>query len=164
LNLGDSANRAACYRCHPGSTTRCLRGAMGGAVAADGSMEMQCQSCHGSMSQVGSTNRVGWFMEPNCQSCHTGTATHNNGQIRYTSVFTDTNGAVRIAVDQTFATQTDTPAPDLSLYRFSAGHGGLQCEACHGSTHAEFPATHRNDNLRNQQIQGHAGVMVECTA
>ena len=37
---------------------------------ADGSLEMQCQSCHGSMSQVGSTNRVGWFMEPNCQSCH----------------------------------------------------------------------------------------------
>jgi PKD repeat protein len=163
LTLDNSANRAACYRCHPGSTTKCLRGAMGGAIAADGSLEMQCQSCHGNMSAVGSSSRIGWFMEPNCQSCHTGTATSNNGQIRYSSCF-ETNGAVRVAVNQTFATQPNTPATGISLYRFSAGHGGLQCSACHGSTHAEFPATHRNDNLRNEKIQGHAGVMVECTS
>jgi hypothetical protein len=163
LTLDDSDNRAACYRCHPGSTTKCLRGAMGGAVAADGSMEMQCQSCHGNMSQVGSTDRVGWFMEPNCQSCHTGTATRNSGQIRFTSVF-DASGNVRAAVDQTFATNPNTPAPGLSLYRFSKGHGGLQCSACHGSTHAEFPSSHGNDNLSSQKLQGHAGVMVECTA
>ena len=163
ISLNDSANRAACYRCHPGSTTRCLRGAMGGAIAADGSMEMQCQSCHGNMSTVGSANRVGWFMEPNCQSCHTGTATSNNGQIRYTSAF-EASGTPRVAVNQTFATQPNTPATGLSLYRFSSGHGGLQCSACHGSTHAEFPSTHRNDNVRNVALQGHAGVMIECTA
>jgi uncharacterized repeat protein (TIGR02543 family) len=163
VTLDNAANRAACYRCHPGSTTRCLRGAMGSAVAADGSMQMQCQSCHGNMSTVGSTNRVGWFMEPNCQSCHTGSATHNNGQIRYTSAFTS-GGVARVAVDQTFATTPNTPAPGLSLFRFSVGHGGLQCEACHGSTHAEFPSSHRNDNLRNLQLQGHAGVLAECTA
>ena len=161
--LDDTANRASCYRCHPGSTTKCLRGAMGGAVAADGSTAMQCQSCHGNMSAVGSPDRVGWFMEPVCQSCHTGTATHNNGQIRYPSAF-EPNSQPRVAVDQTFATKPNTPAAGLSLYRFSAGHGGLQCEACHGSTHAEFPSTHRNDNLRNAALQGHAGVMVECTA
>ncbi len=164
IALDNSAHRAACYRCHPGSTTKCLRGAMGGAIASDGTLEMQCQSCHGNMSQVGSSQRVGWFMEPNCQSCHTGTATSNNGQIRYTSCFTDTNWTVRAAVNQTFATKSNTPAAGLSLYRFSSGHGGLQCSACHGSTHAEFPATHRNDNLRNENIQGHAGMMIECTA
>ncbi len=164
VSLDDAANRAACYRCHPGSTTRCLRGAMGGAVAADGSMEMQCQSCHGNMSAVGSASRVGWFMEPACQSCHTGTATSNSGKIRYTSVFADTNGTVRVAADGTFATQKNIPAPGLSMYRFSAGHGGLQCEACHGSTHAEFPSTHQNDNLRDIALQGHAGVMAECAA
>jgi hypothetical protein len=163
ITLDNAVNRSACYRCHPGSTTRCLRGAMGGAVAANGALEMQCQSCHGNMSQVGSINRVGWFMEPNCQSCHTGTATSNNGQIRYTSAL-ETNGLPRVAVDQTFATQPNTPAAGLSLYRFSAGHGGLQCSACHGSTHAEFPSTHRNDNVRNMALQGHVGVMVECTA
>jgi hypothetical protein len=115
------------------------------------------------MSAVGSISRVGWFMEPNCQSCHSGTATSNNGQIRYTSCF-ETNGSVRVAPNQTFATNPNMPAPGISLYRFSAGHGGLQCSGCHGSTHAEFPATHRNDNLRNERVQGHAGVTVECTA
>ncbi len=164
IPLDSLANRSACYRCHPGSATRCLRGAMGAAVAADGSMEMQCQSCHGSMSQVGSPSRVGWFMEPNCQGCHSGTATTNAGQIRYTSVFTDTKGTVRTPADPTFATQANTPAPGLSLYRFSVGHGGLQCAACHGSTHAEFPSSDRNDNLRNIALQGHVGVMSECTA
>ena len=165
LTLDNSANRSACYRCHPGSATKCLRGAMGGAIAADGSMSMQCQSCHGNMSTVGSSSRVGWFIEPNCASCHTGTATHNSGQIRYTSVFTDTNTwTVRTNFDRTFSTQSNTPAGDLSLFRFSAGHGGLQCEACHGSTHAEFPSTHDNDNVRNIKIQGHSGVMVECSA
>ncbi len=160
VTLDNVANRSACYRCHPGSTTKCLRGAMGGAIAADGSMEMQCQSCHGNMSAVGSTLRTGWLVEPVCESCHSGIATHNNGQIRYPSVFTDppTNTVKRVAVDLTFA------VTNLSLFRFSVGHGGLQCEACHGSTHAEFPSTHLNDNLRNIQIQGHAGMMVECSA
>ena len=162
ITLDNAANRSACYRCHPGSTTKCLRGAMGAAVAPDGSMEMQCQSCHGNMSAVGSSSRVGWFMEPNCQSCHTGPATHNNGQLQYTSAFDV--GAPRVAVDMLFATSSNTPAPGLSLFRFSRGHGGLQCEACHGSTHAEFPSAHANDNIRNIQLQGHAGVMVECTA
>ena len=163
LTLGHSDNRSSCYRCHPGSATRCLRGAMGSAVAADGSMAMQCQSCHGNMAQVGSSQRVGWFMEPNCQSCHTGPANHNNGQIRYQSVF-EATGVERVPVDPLFATTPNTPAAGISLYRFSSGHGGLQCSACHGSTHAEFPASHRNDNIRNVQIQGHAGVTMECLA
>jgi hypothetical protein len=165
LALDNSANRDSCYRCHPGSATKCLRGAMGGAVAADGTMSMQCQSCHGNLSHVGRAGRQGWLEEPNCQSCHSGTATSNNGQIRYTTCFANTNTwTERVAVNQTFATQPNTPAPGISLYRFSTGHGGLQCSACHGSTHAEFPATHRNDNVRNEKIQGHAGVMVECAS
>src|SRR5262249_7219878 len=42
--------------------------------------------------------------------------------------------------------------------------GGLRCEACHGSTHAEFPSLQANDNLQSEQLQGHAGVLAECTA
>jgi hypothetical protein len=104
ITLDNSLNRASCYRCHPGSATKCLRGAMGGAIATDGSMAMQCQSCHGNMSAVGTPfpQRVGWFMEPNCQSCHTGTATSNNGKIRYTSCF-ETNGSVRMAAQHSRA-------------------------------------------------------------
>jgi hypothetical protein len=161
--LEDSSNRNACYRCHPGSTTQCLRGAMGVALDADGDPAMQCQSCHGSMSQVGDPARVGWLEEPTCQNCHTGTATNNNGQIRYADAF-DPTGELRQAVDATFATNPDTPLPGISLYRFSKGHGDLQCEACHGSTHAVYPSFHGNDNVQSQQLQGHAGTLVECAS
>ncbi len=161
MTLDNSANRSACYLCHPGSTTRCLRGAMGSAVAPDGSMAMQCQSCHGTMSHVGASTRVGWFMEPKCQSCHSGDAVNNSGQIRYSSVF-DSAGNERVPADNTFGTNPDVPAAGISLYRFSVGHGGLQCSACHGSTHAEFPASHPNDNLNSTKLQGHAGVIIEC--
>jgi hypothetical protein len=154
LTLDASDNRSACYRCHPGSTTRCLRGAMGSAVAPDGTMAMQCQSCHGSMSMVGATTRTGWLDEPNCQACH-------NGGNRYTSVF-DSPGHMRVPADMTFATTPNVPATGFSLYRFSTGHGGLYCEACHGSTHAEFPSLHDNDNVTSIQHQGHVGVLVEC--
>lgn len=163
LQLNAAANRSACYRCHPGSETKCLRGAMGNATASDGTMLMQCQSCHGNMLDVAGTQRQGWLQQPSCQNCHTGTATRNNGQIRYTSAFVAA-GVLRIPVDATFATNNDTPAPGLNLYRFSKGHGGLQCEACHGSTHAEYPSSHRNDNLQSIRLQGHAGTLVECTA
>jgi hypothetical protein len=163
MTLGNSQNRSACYRCHPGATTRCLRGAMGKAVATDGTMAMQCQSCHGSMSEVGANSRQGWFDQPACQNCHTGTALKNNGQIRYTSAI-DAGGARRVAVDTTFATNPNAPAAGFSLYRFSFGHGGLACEACHGPTHAEAASFEANDNIQNTALQGHAGVLVDCTA
>jgi hypothetical protein len=99
---------------------------MGNSVAADGSMAIQCQNCHGRMSDVGASTRTGWFNEPTCQQCHTGTATHNSGSIRFTSVF-DAAGQPRVAADNTFATSSDAPpGTGLTLYRFSAGHGGLQ--------------------------------------
>ncbi len=161
LPLDSTLNRSACYRCHPGSTTRCLRGVMGAAVAADGSLAMQCQSCHGLMSAVGNPARTGWLSEPSCGSCHTGTAVANSGQIRYTSVFTS-SGTVRVPADPTFTTNANTPAAPYSLYRFSKGHGGLQCSACHGSTHAEYPAAHPNDNLQSLALQGHVGKIAEC--
>ncbi len=161
--LDSSANRVSCYTCHPGSATRCLRGAMGKAVAADGSMAMQCQSCHGNMSTVGSPARTGWLQEPNCQACHVGSATNRFGTIRYLSAFS-TGSVLRLPAEQLFATSSNTPAAGISLYRFSSGHGGLQCSACHGSTHAEFPSAGRNDNLQSIRVQGHAGIVSECTS
>ncbi len=162
LTLDASSNRSACYRCHPGSETRCLRGAMGSAVAADGSLAIQCQSCHGSMSAVGG-NREGWLDEPGCGGCHTGTATANSGQIRYTSALL-ADGSRRQPADSTFATNPDTPSAGFSLYRFSDGHGGLACEACHGSTHAEYPSLDANDNAQSLAVQGHVGSIGDCTA
>ena len=163
LPLNSQLSRNACYVCHPGSETRCLRGAMGSSVnPSDGSMTMQCQSCHGDMNDVGSLARTGWLDEPNCQACHSGDALSNEGMIRFVSVFSSP-GTMRVPANQRFATNPDTPAPGVSLFRFSQGHGGLSCSACHGSTHAEYPASHRNDNLYSWNKQGHRGKLADCT-
>jgi len=156
MKLGDSKNRNACYTCHPGAQTECLRGAMGDAKNTDGSSQMQCQSCHGDMHAVGDKNREGWFDEPNCQACH-----HDGKQ--ETSAIDPATNTLRHVVDTRFATNLNTPATGVSLYRFSTGHGKLQCEACHGATHAIYPA-HNADNLLSEGVQGHAGTISECTA
>lgn len=156
-------SRNACYLCHPGSETRCLRGAMGSAVnPADGSLVMQCQSCHGSMSVVGASTRTGWLDEPNCQACHSGDAVNNEGQARFTNVFSS-GTTLRVPTNQRFATNPDTPIVGKSLFRFSKGHGGLACSACHGSTHAEYPSLDRDDNLYSWNKQGHRGKLADCT-
>jgi len=153
MTLNNSNNRNACYSCHPGSLTNCLRGAMGDAKDVTGQNTMQCQSCHGGMANVGDLNREGWFNEPNCQACH-------HDAVRETSA-RNANGTLKTWIDARFATKPNTPAAGLSLYRFSTGHGNLQCEACHGSTHAVFPA-HTADNLMSINAQGHTGTVAEC--
>lgn len=154
--LDDITNREACYQCHPGSQTKCLRGVMGTATLTDGTMAMQCQSCHGTMSNVGSATRVGWLDQPNCQACH------HDGKREVSAV--SSTGILKQWLDTRFATNPNTPANGFSLYRFSKGHGNLQCEACHGSTHAEYPSDHRNDNVLAQDVQGFAGTISECSS
>ncbi|MEW6676277.1 MAG: multiheme c-type cytochrome [Pseudomonadota bacterium] len=154
--LDDITNRDSCYQCHPGSQTKCLRGVMGTATLADGTQAMQCQSCHGTMSNVGSSTRVGWLDQPNCQACH------HDGKREVSAV--SSTGILKQWLDTRYATNPNAPASGFSLYRFSKGHGGLQCEACHGSTHAEYPSDHRNDNVLSQDIQGHAGTISECSS
>lgn len=155
LALNDTLNRSSCYSCHPGGATECLRGAMGSAKDASGNQTMQCQSCHGTMNDVGSTTRIGWLDQPNCQVCH-------QGGERYESALVA--GTLRAVLDNTFATTPNTPSVGTSLYRYSTGHGDLQCSSCHGSTHAIFPTSHAADNVYSEQIQGHSGTVAECTS
>ncbi len=160
--LQNNPERSSCYTCHPGFETQCMRGAMGKAIGDDGQFAMSCQSCHGSFDAVGDPNRIAWFEEPDCQSCHTGSATNNSGEIRFTSVF-DENGDVRIPASNLFATQQDVPDVGFDLYRFSEGHGGLQCSACHGSPHAIWPTAFENDNVQATLLQGHVGTLTDCS-
>ncbi|MCA8977238.1 MAG: hypothetical protein KDC98_21125, partial [Planctomycetes bacterium] len=162
-SLDNVDTRASCYTCHPGAATRCLRGAMGKAVGADGESMMSCQDCHGSMSEVGDPARTGWLQEPNCQACHSGDAVANAGAIRFTNVF-DVPGHMRTTTNSRFATTPDAPAAGLSLYRFSTGHGDLECSACHGSTHAIWPSSEDNDNIQSVNFQGHKGTIAECSS
>ncbi|HCE45277.1 MAG TPA: hypothetical protein DET40_17190 [Lentisphaeria bacterium] len=161
LTLDSASNRTSCYYCHPGKETKCLRGVMGRAVAANGQLSIQCQSCHGPMSLVGSASRTGWMDEPTCQACHTGDAVTNAGQIRYNSVFSS-GTTTRTVTNQRFATNPNAPSSGFSLYRYSRGHGGLYCQACHNSTHAEFPSIDDNDNIMSMQQQGYIGPIAEC--
>jgi len=52
-----------CYNCHPGTQTKCLRGAM--FLAGK-----KCTDCHGNMLAVGSSTRRPWIDEPRCATCH----------------------------------------------------------------------------------------------
>ncbi len=49
------------------------------------------------------------------------------------------------------------------LYRFSTGHGGLYCEACHDSTHAIAPSSRSQDAIKFKMLQGHNGPLDTCT-
>jgi hypothetical protein len=152
---------SACYQCHPGANTQCLRGAMATAGAT-------CESCHGGMLAVGGyynlttgAQRQPWIDEPKCQSCHTGDAvSHQGSSLILTQAYSSSDPAATpiVATNTRFAESPDT------LYRFSQGHGGVTCEACHGPTHAEWPTKDANDNVAAIQIQGHSGEIVECTA
>lgn len=165
LTLNSSTDRSSCFQCHPGATTHAMRGVMADAVASNGRRAMECQSCHGSMTLVGATNRVGWLDLPDCQSCHVGNAVNvGSNPIRYTNAFTNiVTGALRQPVDKTYATTTNLAFGAYSLYRYSTNHGKLYCAACHGSSHAEFPAD-RNDNVRVLQVQPHEGMLSDCRA
>ncbi len=159
--LNSIATRDSCYNCHPGKKTECLRGAMGNPVTAAGNHAMECQSCHGDMARVGNSAREGWFDMPTCQSCH------HDGKRETEAINPD--GTFKSWSDTRFASNADTPSEGWSLYRFSTGHGKVQCEACHNSTHAEYTdkpsasGNQVNDNLQAIKTQGYAAAIRECT-
>jgi hypothetical protein len=153
MPLNDVTDRSACYYCHPGSTTQCLRGVMGKAKDANGDLLLHCQSCHGSMATVGAEGRVGWQDLPSCQYCHYLSA-DSGSYVRDTSVF-DPSGNYRQV------TSIFTTGP--GLYKVSTEHGNIQCEACHGSTHAEYPSAEANDNVQSVRLQGFQGTIAECS-
>jgi len=168
----------ACYTCHPGRNTKCLRGAMTDTV--------NCQNCHGDMKAVGGmtvlrkggsidgTNdgkrRRPWTDLPRCQSCHTGDAVSSlrldpslmaSDGLRTLLAFdpADPAASPRLASNKRFAENSG------KLYRFSKGHGGIACEGCHNSTHAIWsnPVETHNDNVAAQELQGHSGTVTECS-
>jgi hypothetical protein len=49
-----------------------------------------------------------------------------------------------------------------TLFRNSTGHGGIACEGCHGSTHADLPSREAADNANNIALQGYAATLREC--
>ncbi|XOV71077.1 MAG: hypothetical protein ACFHW5_20580 [Verrucomicrobiota bacterium] len=68
----DTPTRDSCYNCHPEQHIPFLSGVMGTSIGEKGVHSMECQSCHGSMLDVGDEARTGWRDVPSCASCHTG--------------------------------------------------------------------------------------------
>lgn len=127
------------------------------------------------------TPRVPWANEPSCGSCHTGDATSNlttkpgavaaPDSIRLLQAYLD-NDVHAKPIQPTnlrFAEPRVAAGPakgNPELYRLSVdSHGGVFCEGCHGSTHAEWPTTNPagNDNVAATQLQGHTGTVMECS-
>ncbi len=182
--LTENILEETCYQCHPGKRTQCLRGAMFSAGIV-------CQDCHGDMQQVGNdftgdlasnpfpggadlTKRVPWATEPACQSCHIADAVTVASFNTADYLFADDGLRLLQTYKVSDANNIDlnlikSPtsrfAENESLYRLSKGHGGVMCEACHGSTHAIWPVANpmANDNLAARQLQGHSGTVIECS-
>ncbi|MGO9546086.1 MAG: hypothetical protein ACLPPF_15000 [Rhodomicrobium sp.] len=127
----------SCYNCHPGQTTKCLRGPMTGAG-------LVCQDCHGDMPNVGNdfsqcvsnpnnhpancpngtgagkftiaadfytnpnTPRVPWLNEPTCGSCHTGDAFTNNLSTAQEAAVVNSNDAANNTGNATHASGPTT--------------------------------------------------------
>lgn len=178
-----------CLLCHPGPKTQCLRGVMfnpGSRTCFDchGQLDQIGNdfTVNFSPSSPGAadfTKRVPWANEPKCQSCHTGDAVSLNHPAG------GTVAADGIRLLQAYLSSDPTATPISSptsrfaenpsaatsngnygsiLYRFSTGHGGVFCEGCHGSTHAEWAnaIVNANDNLTATELQGHSGKVIEC--
>jgi len=124
------------------------------------------------------TPRVPWANEPGCGSCHTGDAMDNmhadadtigspDDGIRLMQAFLigDARATPIVPDNKRFAEPAIAANGNPQLYRVSTGHEGVLCEACHGATHAIFPNANpdANDNVASIQLQGHAGMISECS-
>ena len=122
-----------CYSCHPGPTTKCLRDVMSQAVPST--------------------------IDPNrkmdCIDCH--------GTMEQVSK--NPNPWLNEPRCDTCHTPTATHQynQDQTLYRFSKGHGGVYCAACHDSPHAIAPSREGADAIKFNQLQGKNGPLNTCT-
>ncbi len=112
----------------------------------------------------------------NCYLCHPGQQTQCLRDVMYVKGMTCTSchGGTADVANPARRPWIDEPRCETchaaqyaensgKLYRNSVGHGGLYCEACHGSPHAILPSTQPNDNIQNIALQGHAGTLSDCT-
>lgn len=167
--LTDKPGAEPCHACHPTGPTsysRCARG-------IHAQRGLTCVSCHGTMEDhalsllraeadagkskakrlmagirpraVASVEeiqpRTPWEDEPDCLACH-------QGFTRPTKDVSAFNAWAR---------------GSNALYRSRSDDAGLRCPACHGPTHAEYPATNpfhpQRDSIQPLQYQGVAGVI-----
>ncbi|GMU23793.1 MAG: hypothetical protein AMXMBFR13_38710 [Phycisphaerae bacterium] len=117
-------------------------------------------------------------LDNDCYACHPGLRTKCLRDVHFNKGYTCTycHGLMAALGDQQRRPWLDQPScggcharPGFEyeepgkLYRESRGHMGIHCEACHGSPHAITPTVMEVDNLQAILVQGHAGVINNCT-
>jgi mono/diheme cytochrome c family protein len=161
----------ACNLCHPSRTdgnTQCFRD-------RHADVGLTCVECHGTIEDHGLSllvhengraraaalrlmanlkpvavetvaqvkPRMPWIHEPDCKSCHTN--------------FDIANDGFEGSAFNKWAAGFD------ALYRNRTDNHGVMCIACHGSTHAVYPAVNKydkdRDNIQPLQYQGIAGTI-----
>ncbi len=131
-----------CYACHPGNGIECYRGSM----KTDG---FNCVSCHGTLSVRASSGQTAqpWNAAtlPSCNKPAMGVA----GSCHSSTSYPDGGGWA-----SSFA----------GKYINNRGHkGSILCTTCHGSPHADAPATTAKDNAQNLALQGSARALGKCS-
>lgn len=121
---------AGCQKCHPGPTTRCLRGTMGNDFG------MICQDCHGTLAQVASSvdhGRVPWVDEPACRTCHTSTYGEPEG-VLYRNARGHGGVMCSGCHNSPHAIFPSREAADNQVMVDLQGHAGTlsDCTVCHG--------------------------------
>ncbi|HSM92763.1 MAG TPA: carboxypeptidase regulatory-like domain-containing protein [Anaeromyxobacteraceae bacterium] len=136
VSASATSGPAACYNCHPGPRTQCLRGQMAHAG-------LSCQDCHGDMAGMAAALRAGrqpWLEEPRCGACHGARYEENAGTLYRNSLFRN--------------------SPDMNVP--GKMNGKLYCEACHNSTHGELRSTLPADGTIPQKFQGDGYWLWNC--
>jgi hypothetical protein len=143
-------------------------------AAGDPDLPMFSAAMHGAHAdRMGLVN-----LENECYACHPGMRTQCQRDIHASNgvVCIDCHGGMAAVGDPARMPWADEPRcgdchtrtgfefeqPGV-LYRDSVGHGGVHCYACHGSPHAITPTTTEQDNLQAINLQGHAGVIDNCS-
>jgi len=156
-NYMDKQDAASCQSCHPANprgSTRCMRG-------VHNRLGLTCVDCHGTLQEhaagllaaeadkpaakqllahlepthVASIQdiepRRAWLQEPHCLACH------EDFQRPERKATAHPSAAVPTRAYHAVNGWNDKPS---GLYRMQTDEAGLRCEACHGSTHALYPA------------------------
>ncbi len=136
-SFASDASIPTCYNCHPGPKTQCFRGQMEHAG-------MVCKDCHGDLDGMAAALDAGrnpWLEEPRCGACHGSQYAENENTLYRNSVLKNSPDDMNVP---------------------SKMDGKLYCEACHNSTHAEFPSTNAADNGIPQKFQGDSYWIWNC--
>jgi hypothetical protein len=125
-----AVNGVACYACHPGIETKCLRDVH----FAKG---LLCENCHGTMTDVADPARRPWVDEPRCDSCHNraGFQFEQPGTLYRNSVGHNGVNCPSCHGSPHAITPTIIPADNVQAINVQ-GHAGTinKCSVCHGRT------------------------------